>query len=102
MRNAQHEYEPSAHALERLASAVSPGEKGGIMLRAAILPRGPQDETTADIEVHLYGVHRAKLEAQIFEPLGPRAEPYRHRIRDRDGSNPRPGNNDDREGKKRQ
>ena len=25
------------------------------MLRAAILPRGPQDETTADIEAHLYG-----------------------------------------------
>lgn len=25
------------------------------MLRAANLPRGPQDETTADIEVHLYG-----------------------------------------------
>ena len=25
------------------------------MLRAANLPRGPQDQTTADIEVHLYG-----------------------------------------------
>jgi hypothetical protein len=33
------------------------------MLRAATLPRGPQDETTADIEVHLYGAHRSKLKA---------------------------------------
>jgi hypothetical protein len=55
MRNAQHEYEPSVHALERLALAVYPGGKGDIILRAATLPRGPQDETTADIEVHLYG-----------------------------------------------
>ena len=64
VRKAQHEYEPSAHALERLASAVSPGKKGGIVPRATILPRDPQDETTADIEVHLYGAHRSRLKAK--------------------------------------
>ena len=33
------------------------------MLRAAILPRDPQDETTANSEDHLYGTHRSKLKA---------------------------------------
>lgn len=50
------------------------------MLRAANLPRGPQDETTADIEVHLYGARTG----QSFEPWGPYVELNRHRFRDRD------------------
>ena len=33
------------------------------MQRAAALPRGPQEATTADIEVHLYGAHRLKRKA---------------------------------------
>ena len=50
---------------------------------AAGAPRGTQDETTADIEVHL--AQRVPVKAQSFEPRGTHTQPYRHRIRNRDG-----------------
>jgi len=38
------------------------------MLRAANLRRGPQDEATADIEVHLYGARTGQ--GETFRALG--------------------------------
>jgi hypothetical protein len=74
LRNAQHEFEPLANALEYLASAVSPGEKGDVMLRAAGSPRGMQDGTTADIETQQQALRftfTARIgQSSMFRALG--------------------------------